>query len=54
MNGVTVYDIRGRKLYEQGNINATEASISNLAVAKQVLIVAVNTVNGTVTKRIVY
>ncbi|KOS07323.1 hypothetical protein AM493_15715 [Flavobacterium akiainvivens] len=54
MTGVTLYDVRGTKIYEQGNINATEASISRLSVAQQVLIVEIETVKGTVTKRIVY
>ncbi|WP_143090436.1 GEVED domain-containing protein [Flavobacterium akiainvivens] len=54
MTGVTLYDIRGRKLYEQNGINATQTSVSNLAVAQQVIIVEIQTVNGTVSKKIVY
>ncbi|KOS05668.1 hypothetical protein AM493_06195 [Flavobacterium akiainvivens] len=54
MTGVTLYDIRGRKLYEQNGINATQTSVSNLAVAQQVIIAEIQTVNGTVSKKIVY
>lgn len=54
MNGVTVYDIRGRKVYSMDNINNTQTAITNLAVEQQVLIVEVNTVKGKVSKRIVF
>ncbi len=54
MNSVAVYDIRGRKLYERNGINATEASISTLNAAQQVLIVEIDTVNGKVSRKIVY
>jgi len=54
ITGVTIYDIRGRKLYQKDSVNATEVSITNLAVAKQVIIVEINTVKGTVSKKIVY
>lgn len=54
MKGVILYDIRGRKLYEQSGINATEASVSNLNTAHQVIIVEIDTVNGKVSKKIVY
>lgn len=54
MNGVTIYDVRGRKLYEQTGINATQTSINNLNAAQQVLIVEIDTVNGKVSKKIVY
>ncbi len=32
MTGVTIYDIRGRKLYAQTGINATEATVPTLPV----------------------
>lgn len=54
MNGVTIYDIRGRKIYSQDNINSTQTAISNLSAEQQVLIVEVNTVKGKVSKRIVF
>jgi GEVED domain/Fibronectin type III domain len=54
MNSVKVFDVRGRQLYSQGGINATETVISNLNVQQQVLIVEIATEKGTVTKRIVF
>lgn len=54
MNGVTVYDIRGRKVYSLNDINNTQTAITNLTAEQQVLIVEVNTVKGKVSKRIVF
>jgi Abnormal spindle-like microcephaly-assoc'd, ASPM-SPD-2-Hydin len=54
MTGVTLYDVRGRKLYEQNGINATQTAINNLNAAQQVIIVEVTTLNGKVSKKIVY
>lgn len=54
INGITIYDIRGAKVYAQQGINATTASVSNLNVAHQVLIVEINTSKGIVSKRIIY
>jgi predicted outer membrane repeat protein len=54
INAVTVYDMRGRQLYSNTDVNAVENSIQNLAVAQQVLIVEVTTEKGTVSKRIIY
>ncbi|SFQ46359.1 T9SS sorting signal type C domain-containing protein [Flavobacterium akiainvivens] len=54
MTAVTLYDIRGRKLYEQNGINATTATVSNLNAGNQVIIVEIETVKGKVTKKIVY
>lgn len=54
MNGVTIYDIRGRKVYGMDNVNNTQAAITNLTAEQQVLIVEVNTVKGKVSKRIVF
>lgn len=54
INGITIYDIRGAKVYSQQGINATTASVANLNVAHQVLIVEINTNKGTVSKRIIY
>ncbi|RYD90145.1 MAG: T9SS type A sorting domain-containing protein, partial [Sphingobacteriales bacterium] len=54
MTGVTLYDIRGRKLYQRDNINATEASVSGLNIANQVVIVEISTVNSKVSKKIIY
>jgi len=54
MTDVTIYDIRGRKLYNQSDINATTVTITNLAAQQQVLIVEITTVAGKVSKKIVY
>lgn len=54
MNGVTIYDIRGRKVYSMDDVNNTQAAITNLTAEQQVLIVEVNTVKGKVSKRIVF
>ncbi|MFP5437433.1 MAG: T9SS sorting signal type C domain-containing protein [Bacteroidia bacterium] len=54
MNGVTIYDIRGRKVYSVSDINNTQTAISNLTAEQQVLIVEINTVKGKVSKRIVF
>ncbi|MXN89873.1 T9SS sorting signal type C domain-containing protein [Flavobacterium sp. Sd200] len=54
IKNVTVYDIRGRKLYSEKDINAPKAAISNLQVQQQVLILEINTEKGKVSKRIVY
>ncbi|MFP5436165.1 MAG: beta strand repeat-containing protein [Bacteroidia bacterium] len=54
INGVTVYDIRGAKVYSQDNVNNTQTAITNLTAEQQVLIVEVQTAKGKVSKRIVY
>ncbi|MFP9098865.1 T9SS sorting signal type C domain-containing protein [Flavobacterium sp. RHBU_24] len=54
MNSVKVYDIRGRVLYSQDNINAAETSINNLSVQQQVIVVEVNTEKGTVSKKVIF
>lgn len=54
MKNVTIYDIRGSKLYEQTGIANTQTAITNLNVAQQVLIIEIDTVKGKVTKRIIY
>lgn len=54
INGITIYDIRGAKVYSQQGINATTTSVANLNVTHQVLIVEINTSKGTVSKRIIY
>jgi hypothetical protein len=51
---VTVYDVRGRKLSSQENINATQTLINGLTVQQQVLIIEVNTVKGKVSKKIIF
>ena len=54
MTDVTIYDIRGRKLYSKNNVNATETSVSGLNISTQVIIVEINTLQGKVSKKIVY
>ena len=54
MNGVTIYDIQGRKVYSRNGINENNTSISDLTAENQVLIIEVSTEKGKVSKRIVY
>ena len=54
IEGVKVFDVRGRQLYSQGGINATETVINNLNVQQQVLIIEIATDKGVVSKRIVF
>ena len=54
MTGVTIYDVRGSKLYSQTDINNTETAITNLQIQQQVVIIEVTTTKGKVSKRIVF
>ncbi|MXN91638.1 T9SS sorting signal type C domain-containing protein [Flavobacterium sp. Sd200] len=54
MTDVNVYDIRGRKLYNKDNVNASEVSITGLQVSTEVLIVEINTNKGKVSKKIIF
>jgi len=54
ITSVAVYDIRGRKLFNNNNINASQTSITGLQAQHQVLIVEVNTLKGKVSKKIVF
>jgi GEVED domain len=54
MTGVTIYDTRGRELYSKDGINATETVIDDLHSDQQVLIIQIDTVEGKVTKRIIF
>lgn len=54
MTGVNVYDIQGRKLYSQNNVNATQTTVNGLNAHNEVLIVEINTIKGKVSKRIVF
>jgi Immunoglobulin domain len=54
MTSVMVFDVRGRVLYSQDKINATETSISNLAVQQEVIIVEVTTDKGKVSKKVIF
>jgi len=55
MASVKVFDIRGRLLREVGGINASTATISNMDVAHQVLIVQITAADTTkVSKKVIY
>ncbi|WP_298152512.1 YDG domain-containing protein [Flavobacterium sp.] len=55
MNGVKVFDIRGRLLFEQGNVNSTTFTTSQLRAEQQVLIIQVSdSKQKTVTKKLVF
>lgn len=52
---VAVYDIRGRLLYENSNVNATETAVTTLQAAQQVLVVQVTTSqNVKISKKVVF
>lgn len=54
MNEITIYDLRGRLLYNQAGVNATSLEINNLQSTQQMLIIEINTDKGRTTKKIVY
>jgi trimeric autotransporter adhesin len=52
---VAIYDIRGRLLYQNNAVNATETSVTALQAAQQVLVVQVTTAqNVKISKKVVY
>lgn len=54
INRITIYDIRGRVIYEKDNVNAKQLSVAGLQVAQEVIIVRINTQNGIVNKKAMY
>ena len=55
LKNVRLYDLRGRQLYEQKNLNATATSIKDFAVAKQTVLVQITTTeNKVITKKVLY
>ena len=54
IENVEVFDLLGRKMYESKKINSNTASISNLSVAKQVILIKVTTNQGTITKKMIF
>ncbi|NDI98744.1 T9SS sorting signal type C domain-containing protein [Flavobacterium sp. LaA7.5] len=54
MADVTIYDVRGRLLFTQSGINASQLVINTLQSQQQMLIVKVTTDKGTVSKKIVF
>ncbi|OIQ15318.1 MAG: hypothetical protein BM557_11845 [Flavobacterium sp. MedPE-SWcel] len=53
ISGVTIYDMRGRVLYTNNNVNTTETVINNLKTEQQVLILNITTDRGMVAKKVV-
>jgi hypothetical protein len=52
---VVIYDLLGRQIYQKGNVDSNELSISNLVSSRQVLIVKTRLQNGQeVSNKIVY
>ena len=52
---VTIYDVLGRQIYQNGNVNSNEILITNLVSSHQTLIVKTSLQNGkTVTDKIIY
>jgi hypothetical protein len=52
---ISIYDTRGRLVYEKKGINANETTVSGLQVAQQVLVVQVTTIeNVKVSKKVIY
>lgn len=55
MQNVKIYDVRGRLIHEQSNINATATALHNLKAEQQVLLVKITSDdNKVVTKKVVY
>jgi hypothetical protein len=54
MEAITIYDVRGREIYSKTGINAGQAVLTDLQPQQQVLIVQIATVNGKVSKKVVY
>lgn len=55
MQSVTIYDIRGRVIASQKQVNNTETTFTTLPTTQQVLLVKIEGENGiTVTKKVVY
>jgi hypothetical protein len=54
MNAITVFDIAGRKLYSNSNMNVSESTVSGITARNQLLIVEVSTEKGNVSKKIIF
>jgi hypothetical protein len=54
MTNVTIYDIRGRALYNQKGINNTQAVVTGLQPQQEMLIVEVDTAEGKVSKKVIF
>jgi len=54
MDNVVVYDLRGRVIYNQKDINASQATLTGLVAEQQILLVEVITPAGRITKKVIY
>jgi hypothetical protein len=55
MKSVKIYDVRGRLIYEQSNINTTDIALNNLKAEQEVLLIKITSDdNKTVTKKVVF
>ena len=55
MKNIKIYDVLGRLIYEQSNINTTKAALSDLKAKQEVLLVKITSDdNKVVTKKVVY
>lgn len=54
INRIQVFDINGRLLYDHNNVNSVTGTADGLAAQTQVLLVKVDTIKGTVTKKVVF
>jgi hypothetical protein len=54
MKDITIYDVRGRALYNNTGVGATQTSITGINAQQEVLIVEVNTDRGTISKKVVF
>lgn len=52
ISSIAVYDLNGRSLYENPNVNATETEINAIQTKNQLVIIRVKTAKATVTKKI--
>ncbi|RZJ63186.1 MAG: T9SS sorting signal type C domain-containing protein, partial [Flavobacterium sp.] len=54
IKAITVFDMQGRKIYSKEDVNASDAVITGLTAKNQPLIITIQTVNGTVSKKIIF
>lgn len=54
ITNVAVYDISGRKLYANTNVNASQTVISGLQIAQEMLIIEINTTKGRISKKLIF
>jgi hypothetical protein len=53
MTAINIFDARGRKLYSKA-VNSNQATIANLQMQQQLLIIQVETAKGTISKKVVF